>query len=157
MRLQDIEQIIDAFDQYQTIKRYAMVASLATIRENNYNLTIRRYADTSPPPVRYDVTGLLQGGIPVHEVRDPYIQSEKLQGFDLSCVLVPKNADYYTFRPDITTKRQLRHRLAAAAPTVIQQCDHWWDTYHVALHELNEQIHQTEAVMQQHLQALGYA
>jgi len=157
LRLHDIEQIVDTFDEYRVIERYSAIASLATIRKNNYNLTIRRYADTSPPPVRYDITGLLQGGIPVGEVRDPYIRNEKLQGFDLSCVLVLKNADYYVFRPDITTRRQLHHRLAAAAPTVIQQCDHWWNTYHMALHELNAQIHQTGLVMQQHLQALGYA
>ncbi len=157
LRPQDIERITDAFDRYQTIERYAIVASLATIRENGYNLTIRRYADTSPPAIRYDVTGLLQGGIPAYEVRDPYIQAEKLRGFDLSCVLVPKNADYYVFRPDITTRKQLHHRLAAAAPTVIQQCDHWWETYHMALGELDEQMRQTEAVLQQHLQVLGYA
>ncbi|MEL6723101.1 MAG: type I restriction-modification system subunit M [Pseudomonadota bacterium] len=157
LRPQDIEQVIDTFDQYQTIARYSAVVSLEMIRENDYNLTIRRYADTSPPPIRYDVTGLLQGGIPTWEVRNPYIQAEKLQGFDLSCVLILKNADYYVFKPDIVTKKQLHHRLETAAPGVIQQCDHWWDTYHVALNELDAQARQAEAVMQQHLRALGYA
>ncbi len=157
LRQQDVEQIIETFDQYQATERYSVVASLAAIRENGYNLTIRRYADTSPPPVHYDVTRLLQGGIPAHEVRDPYIQRDKLQGFDLSCVLMLKNAGYYVFKPEITTKRQLHHRLATAAPAVVQQCDHWWDTYHTSLYELDEQIGQADAVMQQHLRALGYA
>ena len=39
------------------------------IRENDYNLNIRRYADTSPPPEQFDVKAILRGGIPVSELR----------------------------------------------------------------------------------------
>ena len=48
--------------------------SIEEIRENDYNLNIRRYADTSPPPEQYDVRAILNGGIPVSEVNDEYIQ-----------------------------------------------------------------------------------
>lgn len=51
------------------------------IHENDHNLNIRRYADTSPPPEQFDVKAILRGGIPVSEVEEEYIQ-ETLQGMD---------------------------------------------------------------------------
>ena len=70
------------------------------IRENDYNLNIRRYADTSPPPEQFDVKAILSGGIPVSEIEDDYIQ-ETLDGMDVSCVFVRRDSDYYDFKPEI--------------------------------------------------------
>ena len=77
------------------------------IRENDYNLNIRRYADTSPPPEQFDVKAILRGGIPVSEVEDEYIQ-ETLDGMDVSCVFVRRDNEYYDFKPEIETKEQIR-------------------------------------------------
>jgi len=49
LRPQDIEKIVRTFDDYTEIKRYSKIATLEEIAENDYNLNIRRYADTSPP------------------------------------------------------------------------------------------------------------
>jgi hypothetical protein len=62
------------------------VVDISEIAENDFNLNIRRYADTSPPPEIFDVRALLHGGVPVREVHDDYIQKEILKGFDISAV-----------------------------------------------------------------------
>ena len=79
LRDEDIQHIIDIYDAYEDEKRYAKVVSMNEIRENDYNLNIRRYADTSPPPEQFDVKAILHGGIPISEVQDEYIQ-ETLAG-----------------------------------------------------------------------------
>jgi len=157
LREQDIQRMVDTFVQYQAIPRYSAIATLAEIRENAYNLAIRRYADTSPPPELFDVRAILQGGIPVREVTDSYIQSVKLAGFDVSRVLVLQDTEYYRFRAEITSKKILQDYLAAEAPQVVQQFSHWWDKYALSLNELNTQVRATEMVIQGYLQELGYA
>ena len=57
-------------DSYEEIKRFSNVISLEEIRENDHNLNIRRYADTSPPPENFDVKGILNGCIPIKEIED---------------------------------------------------------------------------------------
>ncbi len=41
---------MQTFEDFAEIRRYSKVFTLAEIAENDYNLNIRRYADTSPPP-----------------------------------------------------------------------------------------------------------
>jgi len=156
LRQQDIEKILAAFDGYQNIKRYARVVDIAEIAENDFNLNIRRYADTSPPPEIFDVRALLHGGVPVREVHDDYIQEEILQGFDVSVVFVKRNKDYYDFRAKITSKEILRTLLPTDNQILISQFERWWDKYRVSLLELDEQVAQAESVMKGFLAELGY-
>lgn len=156
LRTQDIEKIVNTFNSYQDVKRYAKVVNLEEIAENDYNLNIRRYADTSPPPEIYDVRALLHGGVPVREVMDDYIQEEILQGFDVSKVLVKRDADYFDWNPAIESKEALRQLLPADQSAVITQFERWWDKYRVSLHELDAQVEQAEAEMKAYLVELGY-
>ena len=155
LRPEDIEKIVDTFDSYVDSKRYSKVVSLDEIRDNDYNLNIRRYADTSPPPENYDVKAILQGGIPVSEVEDEYIQ-ETLQGIDVSCVFERQDSDYYQFKDSIDTKEQIRDLLTTQDPQVIAQFERWWDKYKVSLHELDAQAKDAEDVMWGYLKELGY-
>ena len=68
LRESDIQRILDTFDEYEDKKRYSKVISIDEIRENDYNLNIRRYADTSPPPEQFDVRAILHGGDTISEV-----------------------------------------------------------------------------------------
>ncbi|MFT3930572.1 MAG: type I restriction-modification system subunit M [Spongiibacteraceae bacterium] len=156
LRQQDIEKIVSTFERYVDVKRYAKVVTLAEIAENDYNLNIRRYADTSPPPEIFDVRALLHGGVPVREVHDEYIQEEILQGFDVSAVFVKRDENYYDFKPTITSKEMIRELLPAANQALIAQFERWWDKYRVSLHELDAQVAQAEAVMKGYLAELGY-
>lgn len=151
----DIQHIIDVYDSYEDTKRYSKVVPIEEIRENDYNLNIRRYADTSPPPEQFDVKAILNGGIPVSEVEDEYIQ-ETLNGMDVSCVFVRRDDDYYDFKPEIETKEQIRDHLSEVEQSIITQFERWWDKYHVSLHEIDKQVKQSEGVMWGYLKDLGY-
>lgn len=152
----DIEKIVTTFDNYQDIKRYAKVVKFSEIAENDYNLNIRRYADTAPPAEIFDVRAILHGGVPVREVEDEYIQEEILQGFDVSTVFTMKADGYYQFRTEIASKEQIRDFATDATPAVIAQFERWWDKYQVSLKELDNEVATAESVMQGYLKELGY-
>ena len=155
LRVQDIEKIVDTFDNYSEIKRYSQIVPLDAIAENDYNLNIRRYADTSPPPEIYDVRAILHGGIPVREVESEYISEEILAGFDVSTVF-DRDGDYYQFKAGIENKEGIRAHAGDAEAQVITQLERWWDKYKVSLRELDQQVAEAEEVMQGYLRELGY-
>ena len=155
LRDQGIEKVVQCFDAYSEIKRFSRVVPLEEIRENHYNLNIRRYADTSPPPEPFDVRGILHGGVPSKEIEDDYIQ-EILDGFDVGAVLAPKGAEYLKFRDDIREKSQIRQHLVDASDAVIQQVERWWDKYGVSLARIDAEAKEAEAVMHGFLRELGY-
>lgn len=156
LRQQDIEKIVQSFDNYAEIKRYSKVVTLAEIAENDYNLNIRRYADTSPPPEIFDVRAILHGGIPVREVESEYIREEILEDFDVSTVFVKRDSDYYDFKPEIDAKEAIREAVGDEDAKVITQLERWWDKYRVSLHELDEQLTEAESLMKGYLKELGY-
>ena len=104
IRYQDIVKILGTFDNYEEINRYSKVVTLEEIKENDYNLNIRRYADTSPPPEIFDVRAILHGGIPKYEVESDYLQ-ETLNGFDVSVVFDDSGDGYYDFKPFVEKQR----------------------------------------------------
>lgn len=46
LREEDIQRITDAYEKYESIEKFAYLASKKEIRENDYNLNIPRYVDT---------------------------------------------------------------------------------------------------------------
>lgn len=155
LREKDIQHILSVYDAFVDEKRYSIVVDMEEIRENDYNLNIRRYADTSPPPEPFDVRAILHGSIPVSEVEDEYIQ-ETLQGMDVSSIFVRRDADYYDFRPEIETKEQIRDYMNGANQSIITQFERWWDKYRVSLHEIDAQVKHSEEVMWKYIKELGY-
>ena len=169
LREQDIAKIVEVFENFVEIKRYSKVVDISEIEANDFNLNIRRYADTSPPPEIFDVRAILHGGIPVREVEDDYIQDEILKGFDVqgctntagaavgvSGIMVKRDKEYYDFNPDIKSKEQISELMGDASSEAIKQLEHWWDKYKVSLHELDGQVADAEYVMKGFLQELGY-
>ncbi len=154
LRQQDIEHIVHVYRDYVEEKRYSKIATLDEIKENDYNLNIRRYADTSPPPEQFDVRGILHGGIPVSEVEDDYIQ-ETLQGFDVSRVFVENGDGYYRFKDEIVSRDDIRaHTGNDDAVSAI--FERWWDKYKVSLRELEKQCGEADEKMNLYLKELGY-
>ncbi|MDT0602673.1 type I restriction-modification system subunit M [Thalassotalea castellviae] len=161
LRLQDIEKIIATFNEYQDIKRYAKVVELSEIQENDFNLNIRRYADTSPPPEIFDVRAILHGGIPVREVENDYIQEAILKGFDVTTVFDKQDENYFVFKAEITSKELIRTVVEQSVgesfeAAVITQLERWWDKYQVSLHQLDDQVASAEVEMKSYLKELGY-
>ena len=155
LRDQDIEKVVQTFDDYQDEKRYAKVVDLEEIEENDYNLNIRRYADTSPPPENFDVRAILHGGIPIAEVEEEYIQ-ETLQGMDVLSVFEVQDQNYYQFKAEIETKESIRDYLDTDEQKVIEQFERWWDKYRVSLHQLDDELEKAEQVVNNYLVELGY-
>lgn len=46
MTEEDIDRIVKAYEERKDIEKYAHVASLKEVQENDYNLNIPRYVDT---------------------------------------------------------------------------------------------------------------
>ena len=155
LRESDVQHILDVYDAYEDEKRYSKVASMDEMRENDYNLNIRRYVDTSPPPEPFDVKAILRGGVPVSEVEDEYMQ-ETLRGMDVSSVFVRRDDEYYDFRSEIESKEQIRAHFNGANQAVIAQFERWWDKYRVSLHEIDAQVQKSEGVMRSYLKEFGY-
>lgn len=151
----DIEKIIKTFDEYIDVKRYAKVVQMDDIIGNDYNLNIRRYADTSPPPEQFDTYAIINGGVPISEINDDYIQ-ETLMGFDVSCVFIMRDEKYYDFKPEIETKEQIRDFAIGASNEIIAQFERWWDKYKISLKVLDEDLKDSEATMWNYLKELGY-
>ena len=156
-RLQEnnIQHILDVYETFKDEKRYSKVVSIIEIQENKYNLNIRRYADTSPPPEQFDTGAILNGGIPISEVEDDYIQ-ETLDGMDVSCVFVRRDEEYYDFKTEIKNKQQIKEYLGTKEQSIINQFERWWDKYQVSLKEIDKKVKQSEEVMQSYLKELGY-
>ncbi|MBU1129793.1 type I restriction-modification system subunit M [Patescibacteria group bacterium] len=55
LRKKDIDKIIKTYDQYQDVEKYARVVNLKEIEENEYNLNVRRYIDSSEEQEIIDV------------------------------------------------------------------------------------------------------
>ncbi|GFZ82019.1 type I restriction-modification system subunit M [Pseudohongiella nitratireducens] len=156
LRDQDIEKIVATFENYAEIKRYSSVVNLDDIAENDFNLNIRRYADTSPPPEIFDVRAVLHGGVPVREVESEYIREEILGDFDVTRVFVQRDAEYFEFKPEIETKEAIRELAGEADSQVMSQLERWWDKYRVSLKELDQQVAEAEETMKGYLKELGY-
>ena len=151
----DIEKIVNCFDSYEEIKRFSKVISLEEIRENDYNLNIRRYADTSPPHENFDVRGILHGAIPKKEIQDEYIQ-ELLDGFDVSSVLENKDSEYLMFKNEIKEKYYIRELLRNESDSVVEQFEKWWDKYGISLSQIDSEVKESESIMYRFLKETGY-
>jgi len=55
LRQEDIEKTANCFDTFETVERYCTVANLEEIKENDYNLNISRYVDTTEPEELIDI------------------------------------------------------------------------------------------------------
>jgi len=67
LRQQDIDKIVNAFDNYKTIDKYAKVVDIKEIGANEYNLNVRRFVDNSEEEIKINVS----------QVKDELINLEK--------------------------------------------------------------------------------
>jgi type I restriction enzyme M protein len=155
LREEDIEHIVSTFEAYADEKRYSRVVDISEIEENDWNLNIRRYADTTPPPEQYDVRAILHGGVPVSEIEGEYVQ-ETLQGYDVSEVFSGPVAGYYQFKDGIETREGIAEALSTDDRAVIARFEQWWDKYKVTLKDIEAEYAEADAEMKGFLEELGY-
>jgi len=155
LRDQDIDLIVNTFSKYEEIKRYSHIATLDEIEEKDFNLNIRRYADTSPPPEIFDVKAILNGGIPKYEVEDDYIQ-EIMLGFDVKLIFDVLDKDYYHFKVEIESKEQIREIVGDVEAVTLKQIERWWEKYQTPLRQVEKDCLVATEKMNGFLVELGY-
>lgn len=68
LRASDIKRIADTVRDRQSILKFAKVVTREEIRNNEYNLNIPRYVDSSENPEGWDIYASMFGGIPENEI-----------------------------------------------------------------------------------------
>ena len=68
LRASDIKKITDTVIHRRQIDKFSRVVSIDEIRENEYNLNIPRYVDSSEETESWDIYSLMNGGIPKQEL-----------------------------------------------------------------------------------------
>lgn len=88
LRASDIRRIIDTVKQRKTVTKYSKLVPRQEIRDNDYNLNIPRYVDSSEEAESYDIYASMFGGIPKLELESlkrywdvfPSLQNELFEG-----------------------------------------------------------------------------
>lgn len=140
-----IEKIVTTFDEFRAIDGFSAIVDNATLKDNAYNLNIRRYADNAPPPEPHDVRAHLVGGIPKAEVADKasLFSAHGLNPMDL---LVERDAKYWDFAPDLDKRQALKPAIENNAGLLAKEAairdafEQWWRDHSARISALSGQM-----------------
>lgn len=133
-----IEKIVNTFENFKAEPGFSAIVSTATLRENDYNLNIRRYADNTPAPEPHDVRAHLLGGIPKAEVAT---KADMLaaHGLDPLALLVERDTKYFDFSQQLTTRLSIKPAIETN-PGLLQREQSVWDAFDVWWREHSPRI-----------------
>jgi type I restriction enzyme M protein len=128
-----IEKIVNTFDRFAEVAGFSAIVGNEALRENDYNLNIRRYADNAPPPEPQDVRAHMQGGVPLAEIRARRALFAA-HGIDPMALFVPRasDADYVDFKPAFESKSDLKPAIEQDAGLIAKEAalqqafEGWW-------------------------------
>lgn len=140
-----IEKIVTTFDEFRALDGFSAIVDNATLKANDYNLNIRRYADNAPPPEPHDVRAHLVGGIPKAEVAEKarLFSAHGLNPLDL---LVERDAKYFDFAPALATRQALKHAIEGNAGINAKEAairaafEQWWQAHSARISGLAGQM-----------------
>ncbi|ORC47820.1 restriction endonuclease subunit M [Burkholderia sp. A27] len=132
------EKIVNTFDSFAEVPGFSAIVRTTILRENDYNLNIRRYADNAPPPEPHDVRAHLVGGVPAAEVQATAALFTA-HGLDVSALLIERKASpleqdahYFDFRPDLASREAIKGAIesypgvTAREQAVRDTFNAWW-------------------------------
>lgn len=126
-----VEKIVSAIRAFENVPGFARVVSRHELAENDHNLNIRRYVDTTPEPEPQDVRAHLHGGIPIREV-EAKADLFAAHGMKPERLLVPKAEGYVQYDDWVADRRDLRRLVESdagvlAAEAAVQTAIvRWW-------------------------------
>lgn len=129
-----IEKIVTTFDEFRAIEGFSAIVDNATLKENGWNLNIRRYADNAPPPEPHDVRAHLVGGVPKAEV-EAKARLFSAHGLDPHDLFVERDAKYFDFAPFLTRRQDLKPAiegnpgLVAKEAAIRDAFEQWWQAH----------------------------
>lgn len=99
LRACDIKKIVDVIVSRENVSKFSKLVSREEIRQNDYNLNIPRYVDSSEKAESWDIYSSMFGGIPESELRD---LSEYWDAFPnlKNDLFRPINSDYCELKVD---------------------------------------------------------
>lgn len=129
-----IEKIVTTFDEFRAIPGFSAIVDNATLKQNDYNLNIRRYADNAPPPEPHDVRAHLVGGVPKAEVADKagLFSAHGLEPLDL---FVERDEKYLDFKPELAKRQDLKPAIENNAGLLAKEAairaafEAWWQAH----------------------------
>lgn len=68
LRASDIRRIVDAYEAREDVERFCRSVPKQEVRNNDYNLNIPRYVDSSEASESWDIYATMFGGVPVSEI-----------------------------------------------------------------------------------------
>ena len=140
-----IEKIVTTFDEFRAIDGFSAIVDNATLKANDYNLNIRRYADNAPPPEPHDVRAHLVGGVPKAEVagKASLFSAHGLNPMDF---LVEKDAKYFDFVPSLDERQFIKPSiennvgLVAKEAAIRAAFEGWWQAHSARITALSGQM-----------------
>ena len=126
-----IEKITTAYDEFRRIDGLSDVVDIATLRDNDYNLNIRRYVDNALPPEPHDVRAHLLGGVPKAEVAAK-ASLFAAHGLDSQDLFVTRDAQYFDFCSKLSRRTDLKPAiegnlgLLAKEASIRDAFESWW-------------------------------
>lgn len=146
--IEKIAAVYEAFAEGEgrRIEGFAEIVSVDTLRENGYNLNIRRYADNAPPSEPHDVHAHLVGGIPEAEIEAQHALF-RAQGLNPADLFEPKPGDagYQQFRASIDNKTAIKPAIEENPGVTGQEqalrdaFNQWWQAHSHSITALPEQ------------------
>ena len=140
-----IEKIVTTFDDFRAVPGFSAIVDTATLKANDYNLNIRRYADNAPPPEPHDVRAHLVGGVPKAEV-EPKAALFAAHGLNPLDLLVERDARYLDFAPDLTQRQHLKPAIEGNAGLMAKEAairaafEQWWQAHRARITQLAGQM-----------------
>jgi type I restriction enzyme M protein len=126
-----VEKIVNTFENFAEVPGFSAIVPNATLRDNDCNLNIRRYADNAPPPEPHDVRAHLLGGVPNAEVQAKAALFAA-HGLDPLALFIERDASYFDFRPELATRQAIKPAvetnagLLAREQAVRDAFEAWW-------------------------------
>jgi len=133
LRPEDIEKIVTVFDNNLEIPKYSRLVDIKEIKENDFNLNIRRYVDNSPEPEIENVQHHIKGYIPRKEVElyEPQMGKFLLKTEKL---FIKIDNDSFDFISDIDERSKIKEVIenyAAVKETYerhFEKLNAWWES-----------------------------
>ncbi|MFC0601444.1 type I restriction-modification system subunit M [Streptomyces palmae] len=141
-----VEKIVSTFHASEhKDASFALLVDRDKIRENDYNLNIRRYVDNTPPPEPQDVRAHLRGGVPLREIeaKRGLLDAYGLKVTDLFAQRIDAEGTvddaYVDFLPEGEGRPDAARLAELAVPReaeLREAFEEWWTTESAAIADL---------------------
>lgn len=107
LRAEDIEKITYVYKNKIEDDKYSRLVTIEKLRNEDFNLNIGKYVDSSPKPEPHDVKAHIKGGIPRIEWNNELLDTYSIEQ---NFIFKEKDEIYWEFK-DITSKSQIKQML----------------------------------------------